>query len=138
MKKLIAKYPELWKLFKFGLVGVLNTLVDFIVYTVLVSAIVFFKENAALANVISYTCGLLNSFFFNKHFTFQSNVKLISLQGLKFIVANLITLAISSGIIYLGTDMLSFSNMLSKLIAVPITLIINFLFSRLFVFNEKN
>ena len=51
---------------KFGLVGVLNTLVDFLVYQLLV----YLGLHYAPAQCISYTCGLLNSYFFNSRWTF--------------------------------------------------------------------
>ncbi|WP_155122037.1 GtrA family protein [Martelella mediterranea] len=56
------------QLLKYGLVGVMNTLITFIVI-VLLSYLGF---SPVTSNVIGYACGLANSFFFNGRFTFTS------------------------------------------------------------------
>lgn len=137
IKKLIAKYPDLWKLFKFGIVGVINTGVDLGIYTLLIFTVPFFSDGPIYAKAISYTCGLINSFFMNRFFTFKSNVKLFSSRGARFVVANLITLLISMGIIFVGTEYLALSKTIANIISIPVTLVINFVLNRLFVFNEK-
>lgn len=54
---------------KFGIVGVLNTAVGWISFLVL---FYLFGLEFRVSNVISYICGLINSFFFNKLWTFKS------------------------------------------------------------------
>lgn len=137
IKKMIAKFPDFWKLVKFGIVGVVNTGVDLGIYTLLIFTIPFFSDGPVFAKAISYTCGLINSFFMNRYFTFKSNIKLFSPRGLRFVIANLITLAISMGIIYAGTEFFELSKTIANIISIPVTLVINFVLNRLFVFNEK-
>lgn len=57
---------------KFGMVGVLNTIVGFGTYTL---CFYLFHMDDRLANVISYILGLTNSFIFNKFWTFRSSQK---------------------------------------------------------------
>ncbi|MGC8765469.1 MAG: GtrA family protein [Brevinematia bacterium] len=73
IKCLLDKFPALKKtLFegiKFSLVGVMNTLVSWITFF---SLFYFFKVDFRISNVISYILGLINSFLFNKFWTFKS------------------------------------------------------------------
>lgn len=135
-KRLIAKYPELFKLVKFGMVGVVNTLVDWVVFALL-SLAPFFAATVWLTKAISYTCGLTNSFFMNRKFTFNSNVKLISWRGLRFVIANLIVYGISLAIIYFAEARFGIRGIWGNVIATPFSIIVNFILSRLLVFNEK-
>jgi putative flippase GtrA len=64
------KYVETFKSFiKFSLVGVLNVIVNLIVYYILV----YFGMKYVYANMIGYFCGVLNSFFWNKKFVFKKS-----------------------------------------------------------------
>ena len=121
---------------KFAVIGVINTLVDWGVFALL-SLIPFFKETAWLTEAISYSCGLLSSFFLNRRFTFKSQVKLFSMRGLRFVIANLLVYGLTTLGIYLVASWLDVSNTLAKLIVTPLTGILNFVLSRLFVFNDK-
>ena len=51
----------------FALVGVSNTVINFIVYTILVTI----SMPYLLANVIGYGVGMINSYLLNKYFVFQ-------------------------------------------------------------------
>ncbi|MCC7288876.1 GtrA family protein [bacterium] len=53
---------------RFGLVGILNTLVDIVLYNVL---IMLFLIPAGAAGVVSGTVAMVNSFIFNQRFTFR-------------------------------------------------------------------
>ena len=59
---------------KFGLVGVLNTAVDWLVCC-LTHGLAYFGDHLTFAKGISYTVGVLNSFFWNKTWTFRSSAK---------------------------------------------------------------
>ena len=80
-------------LFKFGLVGILNTGVDFLVFTVLNLVGV----NYGLAQVVGYSSGTLNSYVFNKFWTFKNigNNKKTHQEITQFIVVNLFSLALT-------------------------------------------
>ena len=66
------------QLIKFALVGVLNTLVDFLVYTLLVLVFGISENNVfmiGLFTLIAYACGVLNSFILNTRWTFRQEYK---------------------------------------------------------------
>lgn len=118
---------------KFNAVGLLNTLIDFAIFTLLTS----FGLVYALAQVLSYSAGTANSFILNKKVTFKDSSQGDRLQLLKFIVLNLIVLGISLLLMHLLTDQLGLQVLLSKVLVTFITVIINFVGSRKWVFLKK-
>ena len=56
------------RLSKFGVVGVINTAVDYIVFAILVQ---LFAVHVVPANIAGYGAGIVNSFVLNARFTFR-------------------------------------------------------------------
>ena len=111
---------------KFGLVGVLNTLVDFLVYQLLV----YLGLHYAPAQCISYTCGLLNSYFFNSRWTFGKGKRYTKREFVAFVAVNLVSLSISC----YGTLGIE-SNLIAKGVVTVVVMVINFIGNKLFVFK---
>ena len=121
---------------KFNLVGLLNTLVDFLVYTLLTEGLGLVY---LAAKAISYSCGVLNSFFFNSRWTFKDPGRAgLAKRFLPFVAVNLISLGVSLGCMYLlrNVAMLQ-SDFWCNIIATPIALVVNFLGNKLFVFRNQ-
>lgn len=132
----ITKYfnrEELIKLIKFGVTGVINTLIDFGVFTLLTSA---FAVNMYAAQTAGYVCGMANSYLVNRKWTFNSTNPLFGCELAKFIVVNLITLALSYGALFLFADWLGIHQTISKILVTCITMAVNFVLSRLWVFQK--
>lgn len=151
------------QLIKFGLVGVSNTLVDFVVYTLLV--LIFGIENGdtfliGLFTFIAYGCGVLNSFILNTRWTFKKEYKKTGAEAVKFVAVNLISWGLSFFLVWLfsnhvfadsiitnkvcellgmeGAEQIQkMGSILSKILSVPIVIMVNFLGNKLFVFNKK-
>ncbi|MDO4567971.1 MAG: GtrA family protein [Clostridia bacterium] len=141
---------------KFGLVGVSNTIVDFVVYTVLVT---FTPLSYVLSQVISYTCGVLNSYLLNTAWTFREERKRNIKEFAEFVLVNVVSLGVSIGILYLCTNyvfadgvlaqgLMDISGglfdtvekaieILSKIVATPIAIIVNFVGNKLLVFRKS-
>ena len=121
-----------WQVIKFNIVGVLNTLVDISVFSLLTH---LFTLAVLPANAISYTCGLLNSYIWNKRWTFkQTNGtgQNVSREIFSFLIVNIITFGLNTGLIQLCTNFIGLSAWLSKIIATIITLAANYIgYSRL-------
>src|SRR6476646_9160108 len=83
------------KFLKFWVIGILNTLITIGSFMLLV----YLGMNYIFANIIGYGIGVINSFYWNKHWVFQvkSNHKNIFL---KFVVVNLITLSLNTLSLY--------------------------------------
>ena len=78
---------------KFMAVGVMNFLVDFGVFKLLS---VVFGVPVVISNIISYTCGVINSFIVNRYWTFKIKHKFVSVHFLKFVFVNLISLGVNT------------------------------------------
>jgi putative flippase GtrA len=118
---------------KFGIVGLLNTGVDFAVFTFLT----VWDVPLLIAQCISYACGVLNSFIMNRTWTFQHRGQ-YTRQLIKLIAVNLLTLLITYGLMVFFNRYAGWSMLFSKLIATGMSLIVNFAGSRLWVFRETN
>ena len=127
--------PGFIQFLKFNAVGLLNTLIDFAVFTLLHS---LGMVNTA-AQIISYSAGTANSFFWNKKVTFRdrdrgSKESFDRMQLVRFIVLNLMVLGISVLLMHVLTDNFGIQVLISKVLVTFVTVIINFFGSRKWVF----
>ncbi|MET3942450.1 putative flippase GtrA [Paenibacillus sp. PvP094] len=119
-------------LIKFGIVGVVNTAVDALVFTMLAAL----GAPALIAQVISYSCGVLNSYWWNGRWTFRDARR----QGpnnelLRFVTTNLIILVLISLILFLSNHILGWNLVISKAAATLLGMILNYIASRYWVFR---
>jgi len=121
------------QIIRFGLVGLLNTAVDFGVFTLLTAAV---GMGYAISHVISYSCGVINSYFINRFWTFKQKGKGHPLEFVKFVLVNLVSLGLSSLVLMLLEERAGFSVYLAKLGAIFCSMAVNFAGSKLFVFKE--
>lgn len=119
---------------KFNLVGILNTLVDVLVFALLL----WLGVHYIVSQCISYGCGIANSYVLNKRWTFGQTSRSSGGQLIKFITVNLTVLAISVGLLYFVVSVWPLSELVAKMLVTFITMTINFLANRLWVFNSKN
>lgn len=120
---------------RFGMVGVLNTGVDIGSYWILTRFIPYFENAHVLAKAISYTIGVVNSYIWNRRFTFRSQVRSIK-RFMIFFVINLIAIGINSGLMALSLHVLRIPEWVGLLVATGITMAWNFLTSKFVVFRD--
>lgn len=134
LKGLYQKYKKgFWHFVKFQCVGVLNFFVDLGVFTLLNTVV---GLNAVPSNIISYSCGIINSFFWNRYWTFKVKLKFFSFDFLKFIFVNLVSLGVNTLAVYILVDLYQLNPTLSKLIATAFSFTVNFAGNKLLVFRE--
>jgi putative flippase GtrA len=118
---------------RFGLVGVVNTIVDFVVFVLLYRLT---DLDPLLCNGIAFFVAVTNSYLMNHHWTFRGSGSTLSfIAYIRFVAFNAGGLLIGTlAILLLGKYMpLEFA----KLIAAGLTLIWNYTCSKLFVFNTE-
>lgn len=123
--------------YKFGIVGVSNTIVDFLVYVLLTRTLLFFSEHFYLANVLSFSIAVTNSFYWNRKWTFRSTDSRRTLQYFKFFVVNIAGLGINTGLLYVLVRYADMYDVFAKILAIGVALFWNFFINRLWVFTEK-
>jgi putative flippase GtrA len=120
-------------LLRFGFVGGLNTGVDLAIFALLTTQGI----SALPAQVIAYSCGVLNSYVWNKNWTFRSARKRDNRTIIRFLLINLIALTAATALLkglYGGSGL---SLLVCKLIATAASLIINYAGSRYWVFGSQ-
>lgn len=134
-----------WQILRFGMVGVLNTLIDVLTLNILLWCFPTHDANLLLMyNSIAYTLGAINSFCFNKYWTFKRRHTITGGEVLRFIIVNVTGILCSDGIIWivartlhpLIASSLLWANV-SKGAAIFGTMIISYLGMRLWVFASR-
>ncbi|MDO7905643.1 GtrA family protein [Paenibacillus sp. JX-17] len=119
-------------LVKFGVVGILNTAVDMFIFTILSAA----GYSALTAQIISYSCGVLNSYLWNGRWTFRDERRQRrSTEMFRFILTNLIVLLFATLILYAADHLLGWGLVFSKITATVSGMGLNFAASRFWVFR---
>lgn len=126
--------PDFRRMLKFGLVGVSNTAVDFILYVLLTNT---FALVPLVSNIASYTAGVANSFVLNRIWTFADRQyrDSVAYQLPMFLLCNFSGLVLSTIIIWLALAWLE--PVPAKVVSVLLTLCWNFWFMKKFVFRYK-
>lgn len=136
---------------KFNVVGVLNTLVDFLVF----QALNLLLGWTYIAQVISYSCGIINSYLWNSNWTFKEQRTKSAKEMLLFLGVNLVSLGVSLGVIWLCKNVFGITDAwvsgwmphwlagfvqgdtVCKLIATACSIIVNYVGNKLFVFKAQ-
>ncbi|NEU27773.1 GtrA family protein [Paenibacillus ottowii] len=131
-----SRIAQLLPMIRFGIVGLVNTGVDYIIFMLLAWAGV----PVVVAQIISYSCGTANSYILNSRWTFSKQQANNTNKGqlLKFIVINLIVLGITSLLLQVLHTETELPLALSKLIATAAGMIINYIGSRYWVFGSPS
>jgi putative flippase GtrA len=120
---------------KFGCVGCLNTMFDFGIFSLLN---ILFGFNYVISQIVSYSSGTLNSYLFNKFWTFNDTRtnKKTPMEIIQFIVVN----SASLGVSLLGLSILlkdkSMNPFFAKIFSMVLAQVVNFLGYRFWVFGR--
>lgn len=126
--------PEVFKLIKFGIVGCSGIVIDF-------SLTYLCKEkmrmNKYIANAIGFSSAATSNFLLNNYWTFNDkNESLLADRFFIFVVISLAGLAINSLIIALCTRKFNLNFYVSKVVAVGVVFIWNFLMNNYITFGK--
>ena len=131
-------YKKNKEVINYIMVGILTTLVSLAVYYALVLTILN-PEDALLlqvANIISWIASVTFAYFANRKFVFESKNEHIVLEAMKFYLSRLGTLLLDMTIMYIGVSLLFYNDKFVKIIVQIIVIIVNYIFSKLFVFQK--
>lgn len=139
------KFAVLWQAAKFALVGVLNTLIDLGLLNILM---LFFGITSgywfAVFKAITFTAATVNSYFWNKYWTFEKTGQVKIGEFMQFFVVGGIGLGINVGVAFFMVDVIGAQFGLSEqiwanvgaFVAVFAGVIWNFLGYKLIVFRR--
>lgn len=124
--------PILLKFLKFGVVGASGVLVDFGI-TYLFKEI--FKIPKFISNAIGFCVAASSNYLLNRVWTFESHNPNVGFEYLRFFLVSLIGLAINTLILWLLHQKLKWNFWFSKLCAIAVVTVWNFIMNLLFTFN---
>lgn len=122
------------QLLKFTVVGVSNTLITALVIWVLLKVL---NYSDYTANVIGYFVGLLNSFIWNRKWTFNSSNQL-SKTVLKFMITFVISYLLQLANLFLLINYTTFDPYISQLLSMVVYTTVNFILNKYYTFKTNN
>lgn len=130
--KAISNLSGLTRFIKFGMVGVLNTLINWGIFYFLNYIGVYY----IVSNVIGYTVATINSYLWNSKWVFNyTNERFKTL--IKFVLLNLFGMTINTGILFILVEGFKIKKMVAVIIATFIVMIINYFINKLWIFRKK-
>ena len=132
IKKIINTQTILYVIF-----GILTTIVNLISYYFFSNII---SINYLISNMISWIISVLFAYITNKFYVFNSkdtSKDIIIKEFIKFVNCRLTSGIIEMILLFLLVDMLAVNDIISKLVIGVIVVILNFIFSKLFVFKKQ-
>lgn len=123
---------DLTRFIKFGLVGVLNTIINWVLFILLNSIGVYY----IISNIIAYSISTLNSYLWNSKWVFKYNGDNVNQTTFKFITLNIIGLVLNTIILFLLVDIIKLPKIISLIITTGIVMILNYFINKLWVFKK--
>ena len=125
-------HKSLVQFIKFGIVGVSNTLLTAISIWFLLKE---FHCSDYFSNFTGYIIGLLNSFIWNRKWTFESKTK-VSVTVFKFIVTFVISYLFQLGNLYLLLHFTLIDPYYCQILSIVVYTLINFILNKYYTFKN--
>jgi putative flippase GtrA len=120
------------RLAKYALVGGLNTGVDFAVFCTMVYGLGMMTIGA---QALSYTAGLVNSYFWNRYWTFQVKGQSGLGEIVRFVIINIMSFTAATSVL-LGLEHTTAGAAGAKIVSVVVAMAVNYIGYRIWVFKE--
>lgn len=140
IKTLYFKYKEIINYIIFGtLTSIVNLGIKYLLLFTIFDASNGFELQTTI--IISWICAILFAYFTNRKFVFESNNKNILKEFIGFIAGRLLTLLLEMFVMWFFVTLLKLNSDLQVIIFTIIAQILvilgNYVFSKLFVFNNS-
>lgn len=120
------------ELLRYLLIGITTTLINFIIYYILIHPM---HTHYLIANVIAWIGAVLFAYHTNCIYVFQYQHDLKTM--ISFFSMRFLTLIAESILLYVCITLLKANSMISKIIISFITVIANYFFCKLAIFNTR-
>ena len=135
MKKIFDLYKKYEEIINYLIVGGMTTLVSICVYALCTKC---FNINYMIANVISWIISVLFAYITNRIFVFKSKSNDIFIEIYQFFKYRVFSFLIEIFLMYVFVELISIDDMISKVIVQVIVIVLNYVFSKLFVFKKES
>jgi putative flippase GtrA len=120
--------------FKFGLVGVANTLIAYFVY----AALTYLGLYYIFSNVVAFIVSMMNAFYWNNKHVFKENRenrKAVN-SAFRMVAAYAFSgLIVASALLYIFVDVLGISKYIAPFFGLCVTVPLNFALNKFWVFR---
>ena len=133
IKQFIKKHQEL---IRYLIIGVLTTVINYIAFALLVRVA---NLDIHTSNIIAWLVSVVFAYNTNKLFVFESKsfkIKVIAKEILSFGAARILSLLLEELILYIFVNKLGINELIIKLIANVIVIVINYLLSKFIIFKK--
>lgn len=133
VKELIKKYEEI---IKYLIIGVLTTIINYLVFVISINS---FGIEMHISNIIAWIVSVIFAYFTNKLFVFESKsfaFQIIGKEILSFGAARVFSLVLEEIILYVFVNLLNMNQLIIKLIANVVVIIVNYVLSKFIIFKK--
>jgi putative flippase GtrA len=123
--------PLVIQFVKFGIVGISNTLLTFVVYTVLLKV---FGVWYLAASALGFGVGTVNSFVLNRRWTFRGHVG-DALTPVRWTIVQISGLGVNEGLLYLFVHDARLDKLLAQAFATVVVTVSTFFANRAWTFR---
>lgn len=139
MNKLISLYKKHKEIVNYLIVGGLTTLVSMAIFYG--STLTFLDGNdpvgLQIANVLSWVGSVAFAYVANRLFVFESKSTKIFKEFISFVSSRIVTLLLDMGVMFLLSTVLEINYNFSKIIAMVLVTVGNYVISKFYVFKKK-
>lgn len=135
MLSIVKKYKEILLYLVFGVLTTLVNIVSYYLFTRLLNL------DPYISNTVAWILSVLFAFVTNKRFVFESKEKswkIVLKEGISFLGFRLLSLGIDMGSMFVMLSLCKIDDMIAKIIANVIVVILNYIFSKVFIFKKEN
>lgn len=133
MKELIQR-RGIRQFVKFGIVGISSTAIDWGIFYLLDYV---FGIYYLTAKVLSFSVAVINSFFWNRRWTFRSTDPNHNKEFVKFLIISLVGLSVNALIMYLFVSIWHTRKIIGLIFASGIVTVWNFLANKYYTFRHS-
>ncbi len=132
MKTVMSKFPALRQIIRYGVVGVLNNLLGYLIYLL----ITFYWLDPMVAVSLLYPVGAITAYFGHSKYAFSYQGK--NTHALvRYIIAHLIAYGVNILMLYILWDKLKLPHQIVQAVAIFVCAGVLFLLFRYFVFPHS-
>ena len=136
IKKLLNLYKKYEEIINYIVVGGITTVISilsyFLIRTILKSDT---SLNVQISTVFSWIVAVTFAYFVNRIFVFKSNNSK-KIESVKFITSRIMSLLIEMLVMLILTAVLKINDKIAKILVQFIIVVLNYLFSKIFVFKK--
>jgi len=133
LNKLYKKYEEIIKYLIFGVLTTAVSIVSYLIFTRI------FNLNYLISNTLSWILAVTFAFITNKIYVFKKidkNKNVVIKEIISFFAFRIASLIIELILMFILVDVIKLNDMIVKIITQIIIIILNYIFSKVFVFKK--